>query len=67
MRFRIHNGEYEDDIVIEGDTIEEIKKLAERETEKRGWKDCWSEEIKPCSLSEAARAAGVKVTVISVR
>ena len=46
MKFIIHNGdgEYEDSLVIEGDSIEEIRAIAERETEKRGWKDCWSEE-----------------------
>ena len=47
MKFRIHNGgEYEDSLVIEGETIEEIRVIAEKETNKRGWKDCWSEEIK---------------------
>ncbi|KKN00949.1 hypothetical protein LCGC14_1132790 [marine sediment metagenome] len=46
MKFRIHNGEYEDSLVIEGDTIKAVRDKANRETEKRGWKDCWSEEIK---------------------
>ncbi len=46
MEFRIHNGEYEDSLVISGDTIEELQEKAQRETDKRGWKDCWSEELK---------------------
>ncbi len=31
-------------LVIEGDTIEELKLTAAQETEKRGWTDCWSEK-----------------------
>ena len=47
MKFRIHNGgEYEDSLVIEADTIEELQVIAKTETEKRGWKEPWSEEIK---------------------
>lgn len=65
MKFRIHNGEYEDDIVIEGGTIEEIKELAKRETEKRGWKDCWSEEIKSCSLSAVGQAVEAEVHAVA--
>lgn len=48
MKFIIHyNGKYEDDIVIEGDTVEEIKEIAFAEGEKRGWNanDCWSERL----------------------
>ena len=45
MKFRIHDGLSEDSIVIEGDTIEELQEIANRETVKRGWKDCWSEEL----------------------
>lgn len=48
MKFIIHyNGVYEDEIIIEGDTIEEIKETAFTECDKRGWdsKDCWSERI----------------------
>ena len=45
MEFRIHNGEYEDSLIITGETIEEIRKIALEEVEKRGWKNCWSEEI----------------------
>ena len=46
MKFRIHDGNSEDSLVIEGETIEELREKAEKETSKRGWKDCWSEEIK---------------------
>ena len=48
MKFRIHyNGEYEDSIVITGNTIEEIREKAFAEGDKRGWnrEDCWSEQI----------------------
>ncbi len=45
MKFRIHNGDYEDSIIIEGETIEEIREKAHKETSKRNWKDCWSEEL----------------------
>ena len=43
MKFRIH---YEDDnIVIEGDSIENIQKIAIEEAKKRNWNidKCWSE------------------------
>ena len=49
MKIIIHyNGAYEDSIVIEGETIEEIKKMADIEVKRRGWerKNCWSEEVK---------------------
>jgi len=47
MKFRIHNRKYEDYIVIEGETIEEIKEIAKHETGVRGWedKDMWSYQI----------------------
>ena len=48
MVFKInYNGKYEDSIIIEGDTIEEIKTQAFAECDKRNWesKDCWSEQI----------------------
>jgi len=47
MRFRIHGTDAtgsDDSLVIEGDTIEELKLTAAQETEKRGWTDCWSEK-----------------------
>ena len=38
MKFIIHySGEYEDSIVIEGNTIEEIREKAFAEVDKRGW------------------------------
>jgi hypothetical protein len=38
MKFKIHFeiGEYEDSLIIEGDSIEEIRELAKRETDSRG-------------------------------
>ncbi len=45
MKFKIYNGgAYEDSFVVEGDTIEEIREIANREIEKRGWENCWSEQ-----------------------
>lgn len=49
MKFIIHyNGKYEDSLIVEADTLEEVRKIAFEEEAKRGWdrKDCWSEEIK---------------------
>jgi hypothetical protein len=47
MRFKIHytlaDG-YEDSIIIEGDSIDQLRKLAEEEVEARGGTDPWSEE-----------------------
>lgn len=48
MKFRIHGEDAtgnDDILVIEGDTIEELKVIAAQETEKRGWVDFWSEEL----------------------
>lgn len=47
MKFIIHftvNGE-DDQVIVEGDTIEQISMLAEAELEKRGGLNPWSEEI----------------------
>ena len=48
MKFEIHfdlpSGD-EDSIVIEGDTIEELKKMADYEVEKRGGINPWSIEL----------------------
>lgn len=48
LRFRIHftdiNGA-EDSVVIEGDTIEEVRELALAEVAKRDGQDFWSQEI----------------------
>ena len=45
---KIQNTQWgnDDSIIIEGDSIEELQLLVRKETEKRGWKNCWSEEIK---------------------
>lgn len=48
MKFKIHyNGVYTDELIVEGDTIKEIREQALSECDKRGWgySDCWSEEI----------------------
>lgn len=54
MKFRIHYGwlnkntnccENEDSIVIEGDTIEEIRNIAADEVRKRGATGIYSEEL----------------------
>ena len=48
MKFLIHySGRYEDEVEISGGTIEEIREIAFKESESRGWdtKDCWSEEV----------------------
>lgn len=48
MKAIIHyNGQYEDSIEIEGNTIEELRKVAYEEINKRGWKEehCWSEVL----------------------
>jgi len=47
LRFRIYgwNGVAEDSIDLEAETVEEIRGMAKRETEKRGWTDCWSKDF----------------------
>ena len=48
MTYRIYyNGNYEDSVLISGDSMEEIKEKANLETEARNWdkKYCWAEEI----------------------
>jgi hypothetical protein len=48
MKFKIHyNGRYEDEIIIEGDDIDEIREKASNACAMRKWEqdDCWSEEI----------------------
>lgn len=52
MRFRIHytitgnNGvDYEDSIIVNGDTVEEIREKADQELVRRGGFDPWSEEL----------------------
>lgn len=48
MKYKIcYNGKYEDELEIEGETLEEIRNIAFIETERRGWdsKDCYSYKI----------------------
>jgi len=49
MKFKITNTKYEDSIVLEGETIEEIREEAANQTAIRGWKgeDCFSEKLAP--------------------
>ena len=48
MRFKIHNRENGDSLVIEGNNLDECREQAKIEESKRFWKveDCWSEELK---------------------
>lgn len=46
MRVIIHyNGDYKDKLIIDGNSLEEIMEIADRECELRGWErlKCWSE------------------------
>lgn len=48
MKYKIcYNGAYYDELIIEADTIEEIKEQAFAECYRRGWShdDCWSEQL----------------------
>lgn len=48
MKFEInYDGKYQDAIIVEGDTVEEIREKAYAEGDKRGWEHdkCWSREI----------------------
>ena len=48
LTYKIHyNGEYQDEIVITGESISEIQAKAYAACEKRGWdvEKCWSERI----------------------
>ena len=45
MKYRIHDGNSEDSLVIEGETFEEMQIQAQAEADKRGWKSPWSEKI----------------------
>lgn len=48
MIFRVH-GEYSDgtpdNIIVEGETIDEVREKANVETGKRGWTNLWSEQL----------------------
>ena len=48
LKYKIHyNGDYEDELIITGETIEEVKEIAFAECAKRNWNvgSCWSEKI----------------------
>lgn len=47
LTFKINNRKQEDYIVIKGETIEEIRKIAKNEIDRRGWEEehIWSEEV----------------------
>lgn len=48
MKYRInYDGKYEDSLIIEEDTIEEIRETTLHEVKIRGWdeEDCWSERL----------------------
>lgn len=54
MRFRVHyrlptrdgfGNFHEDSVVVSGDTVEDVREAANRELEKRGGLDPWSEEL----------------------
>jgi len=48
LKFKInYSGKYEDSIVIQGETIEEIGKKTNQEIKKRNWKreNCNSEQL----------------------
>ena len=50
LKFMIYyNGKYSDQIVIEGETLKEVRENVYMECEKRNWDtcDCWSEELTP--------------------
>jgi len=52
MKFKIHwtIGDWDDELVVEGDTIEECREQADIETNRRGLdskkNNLWSEELK---------------------
>lgn len=46
MRVIVHyNGDYKDELTIDGDSLEEIMEIADKECELRRWErlKCWSE------------------------
>ena len=47
IKVRQHNNKQQDSIIIEGETIKEIRRVAKKAMFKRGWvvEDCYSEEI----------------------
>ena len=49
LEYKIHydNNDYQDEIIITGNTIEEVREKANKECEKRNWNTemCWSEKL----------------------
>jgi len=47
VKFKISNSVREDSVVVEGETIEQVRDNAFAEMRKRNWKetDCFSEEL----------------------
>jgi hypothetical protein len=48
MKFKIcYNGSYFDELIVEGNTIEEIREQAFSEGDKRGWEreNCYSKKV----------------------
>lgn len=48
MIFKInYNGEYEDSLIVSGESIDEIREKVLVEIKLRGWNEnnCWSEEL----------------------
>lgn len=48
MKYLInYDGEYQDSLVVEGETIEEVREKAFSEGDKRGWEreNCWSKKL----------------------
>jgi len=43
MKFRIHNSH--DWFDVEGDSIESVQEQAREEVSRRGWVDCWSQQL----------------------
>ena len=45
MKFKIHDGESSDSIVVEQDTLDECYCKAQEEADKRNWINPWSEKL----------------------
>lgn len=45
MKFEIHDDVTDDYVVIEADTLEEIREKAKFEASSRGWENPWSMQI----------------------
>lgn len=45
MKFKIGDCESQDEIIIEAETLEEIKEIAQYEVSRRGWQEPYSMKI----------------------